>query len=206
VRQSFNTTMTPVYTCPVHGSCISAKTCNGIRRHPDITSRCSVYATPPYNGPRRAGATRRQVMSVHCRHGDRCRARHVACTSSPHTGRCCLAAARRQADSVDALLPFVSALDVVAGEDLASTNYGLGRQDDCTAAEKTADVDGVFYTANSQHPDALISSASWTRDRDRQLDEHRTTSSTQLDDNGHRQLPSADHDRGQPTLLVDFHC
>lgn len=200
--------MTPVYSCPIHGSC------NGVRAY-DTTAGCSLYATPPYNGPRRAGVIRRQSGSARCCRGDRCRARHIASTS-PFTGSSnCLAASRRQANSVDDVLPSVTALDVV---DTAAKDAGLRpptSNADHTAAEK-ADTDVVFYTANSQHPQAcdhvgnLLFATSWGRDH------HTGSTAYDLSANDRQRPVHADNeqlthsdatsDQDQPTLLVDFHC
>jgi len=200
--------MTPVYSCPIHGSC------NAVRAY-DTTAGCSLYATPPYNGPRRAGVTRRHTGSARCCRGDRCRSRLIASTS-PFTGSSsCLAASRRQADSVDDVLPSVTALDVV---DVATKDPGLRPPTvnvDHTAAEK-ADTDSVFYTANSQHPQAcnhvgnLLFATSWGREH------HSSSTAYDLPAND-RQRPvhtdgqqlvqsDATSDQDQPTLLVDFHC
>jgi len=219
MRPSFSTSMTPVYSCPIHGSCTSAKSSKGVRGY-DVTPGCSLYATPPYNGPRRAGVACRHATSAGCRRGDRCSVRHIASTS-PFTGSSnCLAASRRQADSVDAVLSSVTDLDVVAGPDLAATNPGLRPSTgylDLGAAEK-ADTTGVFYTANSQHEQAyghvndLLFSTSWGREHyanstayDLPANDLQTT--IYADDCGGQQITVSDgNDRGQPTLLVDFHC
>ena len=213
LRPNFSTTMTPVYSCPIHGSCASA---NGVRRY-DITPGCSLYATPPYNGPRRAGVPRRHPTYTGCRRGDRCRTRHTASSSSITGSSTCLAASRRQADSVDALLPSVTTLDVVAGPNLAATNPGLRSPADYM--DEKADTDGVFYTANSQHPQAcghvtdLLFSTSWAREHfDSDLPTNDSQTAVHADDrSGQQQLTLSDaasvgSDRGQATLLVDFRC
>jgi len=213
VRRSFNSTMMPLYSCPIHGSCTSAKSGNGVRRF-DVTSGCSVYATPRYNGPRH-GSTRRKATSVEFRRRERCCGRHVDAESTPFTGSsCCLAAARRHADSVDAVLPFVTALDVVAGQESAA--IGLRGPTDHT------DTDGVFYTTNSQRPEAcgrvndLLTSVSWGPEHDVDITVYDSptpgdrTPSVHVDLGSGKQLTPADatsaaNDREQPTLLVDFH-
>jgi len=109
--------MTSVYSCPIHhGSCPIHGSCkSGAGRRLDATTfggGCSVYATPRFHGPRRAGCEFRP-------RGPGC-GRHLAPGTPPAPrsysgGSCCLAAARRHADSVDAVLPFITALDVVPG-------------------------------------------------------------------------------------------
>ena len=209
--------MTPIYSCPIHGSCASAKSGSGVHRC-DATQSCSLYATPPLYGPCRAGIMRRHAASVGCRRNERCRARHTA-SWSPFTGSSgCLAAARRQTDSVDSVL--LPALDVVPGHDLSATNYALrplSGHSDVGTAEK-ADVDGVFYTANSQHPETcghvgqLLFATSWGRENDINKSSYDLRQSTgYVDDCSGQQstlsdAASAGNDRGQPTLLVDFHC
>jgi len=161
------------------------------------------------------------------RRGERCCRCHVAATatSSPLTGSsCCLAAARRHADSVDAVLPFVTALDVVAaaGPDSSAAAARLRPPTDPAdlgAAEKP-DADGVFYTANSQRTEAsgrvsdLLAGVSWRPEHDVDVYHSLTagdrTSSAHVDDATGKQLTVSDatcagNDRGQPTLLVDFH-
>jgi len=214
VRPTCSSAMTPVYSCPVHGSCTSAKSSSGVRGY-DITPGCSLYATPPYNGPRRAGVACRRGG---CRRGDRCRARYLA-SSSPFTGSSgCLAAARRQADSVDAILPSVTTLDVVAGPELADTNTALRPPIGYVDVEKPS-TDAVFYTGNSQHPQAcghvsdLLFSTSWGREHyasstpfDVPANDHQTADPCSGQRSTVSDATSVGNDRGQSTLLVDFHC
>ena len=210
--------MTPVYSCPIHGSSTSAKSTNGVRGY-DVTPGCSLYATPPYNGPRRAGAGCRQGSACH-------RGRHIVSTPPFTRSSSCLAAARRQADTVNDALPSVTTLDVVAGPELAATNSGLRPVTGCRDlgdSEKT-DTDKVFYTSNSQHQKAYghvndqLFNSTWSRRpydanstayglaaNDQQTSVHADVCSgqlllTQSDD------ASVANDRSQSTLLVDFHC
>jgi len=214
MRQTFSSTMTPVYSCPIHGL---AKSSNIVRRY-DATPSCSLYATPPYHGPCRAGVARRHAGC------DRCRARPAA-PSSPFTGSsgCLAGAGRRQTDSADSVL--LPALDVVAGQDLSATNHALrppSGHSDLSAAEKS-DTEGVFYTANSQHPEPcghvsdLLLSTSWAREHDvsnsaydLQTNEPKQSESRADDCRGQQSTlsdaNSAGNDRTQPMLLVDFHC
>ena len=171
--------------------------------------------------------------SVGCRgRSERCRAgrHHVAgSTSSPFTGSRsgsgCLAAARRQTDSVDSVL--LPALDVLAGHDpdLSATNHGL-RPASGYLDDTSTDMDdvGVFYTTNSQHPavcgpnvsDLLLSTTSCGA-RDHRHDVSKSTYDLQTielhqpascadDDQQLTASTSAgDAERAQPNLLVDFH-
>lgn len=140
---------------------------------------------------------------------------------------CCLVAARRQADSVDAVLPTVTALDVVAGQDPSTVGLlrpPAGYMDDIGGAVEKTDKDGgVFYTTNSQHPDAcghvsdLLASTSWACEYDisrpsaiydRPAD---NLTPTHIGDGDSQQFSFSDeastaNSRTQPTLLVDFHC
>ena len=218
--------MTPVYLCPIHGSCRSN---SGARRYDTATSGCSLYATPPYNRrPRRTAAvpSHHPTATARCR-GDRCSARHII-SLSPLTGHssCCLAASRRQADSADAILSPVTNLDVVAGPELATaaaTNAALRPSSGCVelggaGADKAADTDpGVFYTTNSQHPEAyghvsdLLSTTSWGREHHDVATNDDRTPPFHADGDNSQQITlteatsAAASDRGQSSLLlVDF--
>ena len=104
--------------------------------------------------------------------------------------------------------------------DLSATNYALRPLSghlDVGAAEK-ADVDGVFYTTNSQHPETcgrvgeLFFATSWGRENDVNKSSYDVRQSASYADDGSGQQSTVSdaaavgNDRGQPTLLVDFHC